>query len=193
MYGSEANGMFQYPDKVYNGFNKHSKTNQCADCHDAHKLEVSPETCVECHEDVVTEEDIFNIKDEQIDYDGDGDAAEGLFYEEQGMLEALAAAIQVYSKDVAGSPVAYNPAAHPYFFIDTNENGVADPEESVSDNRYASWTPRMLEAAYNFQWASKDPGSFVHNGAYVLQALFDSLEDIGADVSAMTRPEAEAE
>jgi hypothetical protein len=193
LYGSEASGMFQYPDKLYAGFNKHSKTNQCADCHDAHELEVSPETCVECHEDVASEEDIFNIKDEQIDYDGDGDAAEGLYYEEQGMLEALSAAIQTYAKDTAGAAIAYSPSAYPYFFLDTNANGTVEPEEATRENGFNAWTPRLLEAAYNYQWASKDPGSFVHNGKYVLQALYDSLENIGADVSAMTRPEAEAE
>jgi hypothetical protein len=72
--------------------------------------------------------------------------------------------------------------------MDTNANGVADPEEAVYENGFTGWTPRLLRAAYNYQWASKDPGSFAHNGEYILQALYDSLEDIGGDVSAMTRP-----
>jgi hypothetical protein len=45
-----------------------------------------------------------------------------------------------------------------------------------------------LKAAYNYQYAQKDPGAFAHNAKYVLQVLYDSLEDIGADVSGMTRP-----
>jgi hypothetical protein len=83
-----------------------------------------------------------------------------------------------------GTPIAYDSHAYPYFFMDTNANGVVDPEEAVRENGFAGWTPRLLRAAYNYQWASKDPGSFAHNGEYILQTLYDSLEDIGGDVSA---------
>jgi len=37
----------------------------------------------------------------------------------------------------------------------------------------------LLRAAYNYQYAMKDPGAFAHNGKYVIQALYDSLEDLG--------------
>ncbi|MCP5116157.1 MAG: polyheme membrane-associated cytochrome C, partial [bacterium] len=63
-----------------------------------------------------------------------------------------------------------------------------DPGEGIFPNRYATWTPRLLQAAYNYQYATKDPGGYAHNGAYVLQLLYDSLADIGGDTSAMTRP-----
>jgi len=46
----------------------------------------------------------------------------------------------------------------------------------------------LLKAAYNYQYSQKDPGAFAHNGPYILQILYDSLEDIGADTSGMTRP-----
>jgi hypothetical protein len=65
---------------------------------------------------------------------------------------------------------------------------VADPDESNRDNSYASWTPSLLRAAYNYTWTLKDPGSFAHNGQYMLQVLYDTLQDIGGDVSGMTRP-----
>ena len=54
-------------------------------------------------------------------------------------------------------------------------------------NHYQSWTPRLLRAAYNYQYVSKDPGAFVRNPHYILQVLYDSLEDLGAEVSAVSR------
>ncbi len=53
---------------------------------------------------------------------------------------------------------------------------------------FATWTPRLLRAAYNHQYVQKDPGAFAHNGKYILQVLYDNLADLGADVSGMTRP-----
>ncbi len=63
-----------------------------------------------------------------------------------------------------------------------------DPDETNYGNRYATWTPRLLQAAYNYQYVAKDPGGFAHNAKYILQVLYDSLNDIG-DASGMTRPE----
>jgi hypothetical protein len=74
--------------------------------------------------------------------------------------------IQAYAADTVGTPIAYDSHAYPYFFMDTNANGVVDPEEAVRENGFTAWTPRLLRAAYNYQWASKDPGSFAHNGMY---------------------------
>ena len=75
-----------------------------------------------------------------------------------------------------------------FFFIDTNADGEADTDETFYDNRYLDWTPRLLRAAYNYQYAKKDPGAFAHNGKYLLQVLYDAVTDIGTDNSAMTRP-----
>ena len=188
-YGSEAKGMYQYADKEYAGFNKHSGQNQCSDCHQTHALTVDPNVCAECHEEVQSTEDFVNVRYNFADYDGDGDDEEGLALEEETMLEALYAGIQAYAADTVGAPILYDGNSYPYFFADTNGNGELDADEADRANSYKNWTPRLLRAAYNFQWAHKDPGSFVHNGAYVIQALYDSLEDIGIDVSAMTRPE----
>lgn len=187
-YGSEAKGMYQYADKEYAGFNKHSGQNQCSDCHQTHALTIDPAICAECHEEVQTTEDLENIRYNFVDYDGDGDDAEGLAMEESTMLEALYAGIQAYAADTVGAPILYDGNSYPYFFADTNGNGVLDPDEANGGNSFKNWTPRLLRAAYNYQWATKDPGSFAHNGTYVIQALYDSLEDIGADVTALTRP-----
>jgi hypothetical protein len=104
------------------------------------------------------------------------------------MLEALYAAMQAYAADVIGTPIVYESHTYPYFFTDTDGDGEAGPDEANYGNQYATWTPALLRAAYNYQYASKDPGGFAHNGKYVLQALYDSLADIGGDVSGMTRP-----
>ncbi len=60
------------------------------------------------------------------DFDGDGDGAEGVYYEIEGVREVLYQAIQAYASEKAGTPIAYDAHAHPYFFIDTNTNGEAD-------------------------------------------------------------------
>ena len=43
-------------------------------------------------------------------------------------------------------------------------------------------------AAYTFQYARKVPDAFAHDEAYVLPVLYDSLEDVGGDLSGMLRP-----
>ena len=62
---------------------------------------------------------------------------------------------------VSGKGIVYNPAANPYWFIDDNGNGVADPAEVT---RYNAYTARLLKATYNYQVSIKDPGSYAHNG-----------------------------
>jgi len=77
-------------------------------------------------------------------------------------------------------------SGYPYVFIDGN--GVADADEMSRSNRYNAFTPRLLQATYNYHYVVKDPGAYVHNGKYVIQVLYDSLEDLGADTTGMVRP-----
>jgi hypothetical protein len=37
-----------------------------------------------------------------------------------------------------------------------------------------------LQAVYNYTFSVRDPGSAYHNGRYVLQLLYDSLESLAA-------------
>ena len=189
-WGAEANGAYQYEGKEYEGFFDHGdgEAAQCRDCHSTHRLEVRVNECSECHEEVEGPENLLDIRYTLTDFDGDGDDEEGLYYEIEHMAGMLFEGIQAYAAETVGTPIAYDSHAYPYFFIDGNANGVVDPEEAVRENGFAAWTPRLLRAAYNYQWASKDPGSFAHNGMYIIQTLYDSLEDIGVDVSALTRP-----
>jgi hypothetical protein len=139
---------------------------------------------------VKTEEDLTTIRMSTTDYDGDKDTKEGLASEINAYRDALFAAMQDYATNVAKTPIAYNPNRYPYFMVDTNKNGKADPDEG---DQFRAWTPRLLKAAYNYQYSTKDPGAFAHNGKYILQVLYDSLEDMSAKakvkMTGFVRPE----
>ncbi len=185
LFGTEVKGAYEYEGKTYVGRFMHVQGFQtCVDCHDAHGLEIEAKTCAGCHK-VEKPED---IRMSPTDFDGDGNTTEGIAGEVETMREVLYAAILKYAAEKVGTPIVYHPYAYPYFFIDTNGNGVADPEEANFGNRYNAWTPRLLKAAYNYQFASKDPGAYTHNGKYILQVLYDSIADIGGSVAGMTRP-----
>ena len=196
LFGSEAQGAYQYEGKEYNGRNLHDGEGEavtCSDCHDAHTGENDLNLCEDCH-DVEEQSDVRLIRQtedvELIDYDGDGDMEEPIADEIQSFNDALLPVIQTYAADTVGTPIAYNPNAYPYWFTDTNGNGTVDAEESNNDHRYVTWTPNLLRAAYNYQYIQKDPGAFAHNADYAMQVLYDSLESIGgADaVGTFTRP-----
>jgi hypothetical protein len=194
-FGTEAKGAYEYAEKAYVGLFDHANVNSCNDCHMTHGLEVDATECADCHDDIEIEnnEDLLDIRYDFADYDGDGDDEEGVAREIETLREMLYEAMQEYATTTVGTSILYVDTAHPYFFIDTNGNGTAEPEEVNGDNRYASWSPRLLRAAYNYQYVTKDPGAFVHNPKYIVQVLHDSLEDLGVDVSQMARPEVEEE
>ncbi|MBX3066350.1 MAG: hypothetical protein KF726_25450 [Anaerolineae bacterium] len=193
MFGTEVKGAYEYEGKDYNGRFMHDDDAQtCTDCHDVHALTIDFESCLDCH-DADTPEDIRE-KDTP-DYDGDGDTDEGVAGEIQTMKDALLTQLQAYALKTTGSAIAYSSTAYPYWFIDTNGNGVADPDEMNNDNRFVAWTPNLLRAAYNYQFVSKDPGQFTHNAKYIAQVLYDSIESVGGAkaVADMERPEVETE
>jgi hypothetical protein len=45
-----------------------------------------------------------------------------------------------------------------------------------------------VENTMKWKAALKDRGAFAHNPEYLMQALYDSIEGVGGDVSGMTRP-----
>jgi hypothetical protein len=186
-FGAEAKGAYEYDGQEYEGMFDHvSDFQTCVGCHDAHTLEVKAAECGDCHDGVEAEEDLETIRESRADFDGDGDTTEGLAQEVETMREMLYEAMQAYAADTAGTDaIIYDSHSYPYFFVDTNGNGIADASEA---DRYGTWTPRLLRAAYNYQYAAKDPGAFAHNGPYIIQILYDTMEDLGADVSGMTRP-----
>jgi hypothetical protein len=196
LFGNDAQVAYQYADKQYVGRNMHAPGFQvCTDCHNTHELGLKFDKCVTCHAGAKSPEDIRLTKD---DLDGDKDVKEGVAGELKTMEEKLYAAIQAYAKDVIKKPIVYTPDSNPYFFVDTNGNGKADPDEVKSENRYPNFTPRLLRAAYNYQYAQKDPGLLAHNPKYAAQFLYDALEDLGkggvkVDMTGMVRPAAPAQ
>jgi len=190
MHGSDVRGGFHYPGRAYAGrFNHVPSAGTCVACHDAHNTQVATDGCLSCHRGV---DDIREIRTRHQDFDGDGDNTGGIHAEIMGLHGQLYAAIQAYGAEIAGAPVGYYSAAFPYFFNDLNGDGQISADEAVFPNRYQSWTPRLLMAAYNYQVVKKDPGGYVHNPTYMLQLLYDSLESLSTQVdvamSALRRP-----
>ncbi len=190
-FGTEAKGAYEFDGKEYLGYFEHVKSmDQCNDCHGTHSLEVKYEECADCHDDIDIEsvEDLRNIRYYFDDWDGDGNTDEGIAGEIQTLTEDLYAAMQEYTASELDSPIIYEGSTYPYFFVDTNGNGEVDEGEAVNSNAFNTWTPRLLQSAYNYQYVQKDPGAFAHNGQYIVQILEDSIENLGGDVSGMIRP-----
>ena len=182
--------MYEFEGQEYAGYFEHvPAADSCVECHNTHTQQVQVDKCANCHEGVDSKEALATIRVSEADFDGDGDATEGLAGEIDTMAEALYAAMQAYANATDGvDAIIYDSHSYPYFFVDTDGDGASTPGEANYGNRYASWTPTLLKGAYNYQYALKDPGGFAHNGKYVIQALYDTIEALGGDVSAMTRP-----
>jgi hypothetical protein len=177
-FGTEVKGAYEFEGQEYVGVFEHVPSFQgCTTCHDAHKLQVNFEACSGCHPEVEAYTDLENIRISPEDFDGDGDAAEGIFGEVDTLRDALYSAMQAYATDVMGIGIEYDAHRYPYFFDDAGE-------------RLTTFTPSLLKAAYNYQYAQKDPGGFAHNGKYLIQVLIDSIAAVDGDVSAYTRPAA---
>ncbi len=190
MHGSEVRGGFQYPGRDYAGRFRHVPgADTCVVCHDAHTTQVEVDGCLSCHRGV---DDIRAIRTRHVDFDGDGDISGGIHAEILGLQGQLYDAIRAYAADVAGMPIVYVDGRFPYYFADPEGRGELAREDAIFPNRYQNWTPRLLQAAYNYQVAKKDPGGYVHNPAYLLQLLHDSLESLSArveiDMGRLRRP-----
>lgn len=189
LFGTEVQGAYEYEGNEYVGRFEHVPAyDTCIECHSTHQLIVKVDECAGCHQGVESAEDLAAIRMDATDYDGDGNTDEGIAGEIETMQEALYAALQTYAVDTTEAGIVYDSHSYPYFFVDANGNGEPDPDEANYGNRYTSWTPAMLRAAYNYQYAQKDPGAYTHNARYIIQALYDSIQAIGGDVGGMTRP-----
>ena len=148
--------------------------------------------CSACHAQVTDIKSLRQIRVSKIDFDGNGTTDEGIAQEIESLRTRLHAAIVAYAKAVINKEIVYDFHENPYFFVDTNGNGIADKNETEMSNRYNAWTPRLLKAAYNYQFVSKDPGAYAHNPTYTLQLLYDSLNDLSTkvpvDLGRATRP-----
>jgi len=117
---------------------------------------------------------------------------EGIKAEIMALEESLWMAMRAYAEKASGAAIVYDAQAYPFFFADKNGNGRADEGEMS----YSEWTPRLLRAAYNYQYVQKEPGIYAHNSKYAIQIMFDSLESLNGagglrvDMAGLIRPEA---
>jgi hypothetical protein len=172
-YGTFAQGGYEYAGKAYDANFAHVEGyDTCNSCHDPHTLEVQVEECAVCHIGVAEADDLKDARlaGSLIDYDGDGDVAEGVYYEIADLQAILYGALQAYTAEVIGTTVVYDAHSYPYWFDEAGE-------------RYGSWTARLVRATYNYQFSLKDPGAFAHGGKYVIQLLYDSIEDLNLALS----------
>ena len=188
--GDTMRGGYQYEGRSYAGPFAHVEgLDTCISCHDPHKTEVALESCTSCHAGVT---EFRAIRTTQLDILMNGEPTEGIGVVIDDLHAALKAAIMVYAQQVTDNPIAYSEVAYPYFFRDLNADGAADSIEAVFPNRYQSWTPRLLKAAYNYQFVAKDSGAFAHNPHYVIQLMIDSIENLSEvaeiDTTGFQRP-----
>lgn len=202
LYGRQAEGAYEYADPAYltgstdpvtgltrrmaydRKFAHVSGYDTCIGCHEQHTLERRIDTeCAKCHVNaagnaVASDLDLKDIRmaGTTEDFDGDGNVTEGVYYETEGMAAILYAAIRDYALNVAGQALVYDGHSYPYFFRDTNADGVRQETETTSYNGF--WTPRLLRAAYNYQYWNKDPGAFAHNAKYILEIMYDAIADM---------------
>jgi len=179
-FGTVVKGGYEYAGKEYDArFSHITGYNACNTCHNPHSLEVNLKACNTCHTGIKDPKDIRYIGS-MIDYDGDGDIAEGMYYEIEHIKDIAYGAIRRYAQSVLNRPIVYNPATHPYWFFDGNNNGVLDATDTTSYNAFSA---RLLRAAYNYQTSQKDTNAYAHNGKYIIELLYDSIEDLNTKLT----------
>ena len=181
LFAGRAKGGYQYAGQVYDVRFRHvDGYDTCIGCHDPHTTRVKFDACAGCHTgvtDVGGAHQIRMMSSVGIDYDGDGNTSEGIYDELVGLRDKLGTAIRTYGSE-HDAPICYSANSYPYWFVDGNRDGSCSTAEAVTSNAFASWTPRLLRATYNFQMASKDPGAFAHNAKYIIELLFDATTDV---------------
>jgi hypothetical protein len=184
-YGTQSKMGYEYEGKKYVGYFAHMpNVSGCTDCHQPHTGEVKIDRCGGCHDKIKTVADLANIRmASRGDFDGNG-REEGIAKEIANLRAELYTAIQTYAKNVGGKPIAFTKAAYPYWYTDVNGNGRIDDEEVRPDNKYTAYTPRLVQATFNYTFALRDTGGAYHNGRYILQLLYDSLDSLAASKQA---------
>ena len=138
----------------------------------------------------MTDRGIVQVSDQSVE---DGTAPgtsswESLKDEVADLSRFLYAKMQEYARDELGKPICYDSSRYPYFFNDTNDNGVCDNGEASFFNRYTAWDGRLLRAAHNYQHSLKEVGAWAHNFAYVTQLVIDSIVDLTGSDGGFIRP-----
>ena len=205
LYGNKAAVAYQYAGHTYAPPWNHGTAYagpypqpsnhraRCTFCHmqqGSHSFDAEFVTaCTECHgnQTLDTITPAFRAED-----NWDTDPATKPKAEVAVFAARLLAALQGYcaaaadggSLPAGASYVAYNGVAYPYWFKDTNKNGMVDPSEASA----MKFDSRSLRAAFNYQYYQKEPGAWAHNNRYIVQILYDSIQDLGGNTAGLTRP-----
>ncbi|NKX43761.1 cytochrome C [Roseicyclus persicicus] len=172
--GGYGGAGYQYEGRDYSGRFFHARpVASCVSCHQPHTLEVATDGCRTCHENGTPEE----IRLARQSYDGSGNTTQGIRVDIANNAATLMSFVERYAAEVVGVPIYYDGGRYPYFFADANGDGVADTADG-NPVVYASWTPRLLRASYNWKLVTADPGAYAHNPHYALELLYDSIEDL---------------
>jgi predicted CXXCH cytochrome family protein len=192
--GTAAKVGYEYDGKAYAGPLKHMGGVQCTSCHDpvssqhTFLIEDAWEVrCRNCHADANGKPDNIRLI-HLLDYDGDGSPTEPLLAELNGFGDRLIGAMAASAGTAGG--LCYAEAVYPYFFKDADKDGKpqCSAADAVTANRFSAWTPKLIKAAHNYQLVHKDPGAWAHNFEYAGQLLYDSIQDVGGDVTKVLRP-----
>ncbi|MCA9000359.1 MAG: chitobiase/beta-hexosaminidase C-terminal domain-containing protein [Planctomycetes bacterium] len=201
LFGADVSASYEYAGRTYEGKNTYAghagDNDTCMECHMRgtadHSFRPRVEDCTQCHLGITNFEELGLPNGMvNVDYDGSG-LGESFEAELEGMRTMLYAAIQNYADMTLpqSSKIVYGPGSYPYWFKDTNGDGLLTPGEDSFANGYKDFDRELLRAAYNFH-SAQDPCSDMHNYKYVLQSLYDSVDmlDDGAlnNSPAATRP-----
>jgi hypothetical protein len=185
LFGHDVQGMAEYGGEYVGRFMHAPGFDTCTGCHDPHALQPKLEACAGCHVGADTPD---KIRMSTVDYNGNGDVKEGIKAETDAFAAKLYDAMKAYAT-AKSKGILYDGAAYPYFFVDANGDGKPDQDDKGANLAYSgNFTPKLMKAAYNYQYYQKDPGAFVHNAKYVMQVMYDSIKDLGGDTKGLTRP-----
>jgi predicted CXXCH cytochrome family protein len=189
--GSAARVGYEFDGKTYAGPLAHMGGTQCTSCHDPqgshHTFSIADSwdtRCKACHADAGGDPKNIRLA-HLVDYDGDHNTTEPLAAEIDGLAAKVMAAMQA----VAAAPgICYSADIYPYFFKDTNADKTCGADETVATNGFTAWTPALVRATFNYQLSRKEPGAWAHNFDYMAQLLYDTVDSLGGNVTALTRP-----
>ncbi len=148
----------------------HPGGTDCASCHNQHSTAVdigrNGKSCQPCHQFTSTS-----------DVEALNAVIPSLEAELLSTIKAYAADDTTTDADgntKAKACIAYDDATYPYWLKDSDCDGNADDPAAT----YASFTPRLIKACYNYTVSKKDPGGFAHNGGYIASLLTASTVDL---------------
>jgi hypothetical protein len=223
-FGAEAAGFYQYPGKAYVGRAAHVDQKKtvltandaaaatCADCHDAHTLELKADSCVGCHTKTADQ-----IAVAPMSQNWTGGSEVGVEAQINGLKAKLYQAIQAYASAKGGAAICFDNNVNAYWFIGALGDKVPAADGLCYDgggNNVAccvnggtqGWgakvaapvtvgtgsSPRLYRATYNYKFSVKENGGWAHNPVYLAQVLYDAIVDLNAGyatgVTVGTRP-----